>query len=323
MHDYHYINPALGCSGRQTQPHQLSKMPRLSIFQHPSATRRSSGGENLKKRTVAAALTIHRRYGKTAATIRSNALLQLQHAHGNRHVQRVIQLAREHEGESSVAPDVESVIVGTRGGGQALDSSARGAMGRAFNADFSGVRVHTNAQADALNQSLNARAFTTGQDIYFRQGEYNPGSSSGKELLAHELTHVVQQNGDKVQGKYEDRPECSGFNCNAAGLSRSVQAKLTVSQPGDIYEQEADRAGQAFARWEQQNPSASGSDRSLGRQAIEEEKNEESPVMAKSREGWLQRQAEAGPEEEAEEEMVQSKLQKDGVQRQEEEELQQ
>jgi hypothetical protein len=68
-------------------------------------------------------------------------------------------------------------------------------MEQAFGADFSGVKVHTDGQSDQLNQSIQARAFTTGQDIFFRQGQYEPGSKGGQELLAHELTHVVQQNG--------------------------------------------------------------------------------------------------------------------------------
>jgi len=55
-----------------------------------------------------------------------------------------------------------------------------------------------------LNKQVGARAFTTGSDIFFRQGEYNPDSSAGQKLLAHELTHVVQQGGAKVQKKTED-----------------------------------------------------------------------------------------------------------------------
>lgn len=71
-------------------------------------------------------------------------------------------------------------------------------MEQAFCADFSGVKVHTDGQSDQLNQSIQARAFTTGQDVFFGQGEYNPGSRGGQELLAHELTHVVQQNNNTV-----------------------------------------------------------------------------------------------------------------------------
>ena len=100
-----------------------------------------------------------------------------------------------------IGGDVERSIEGARSGGRSLDSGVRVQMEPAFGADFSGVKVHSDAKADGLNKSLQARAFTTGQDIFFRKGEYNPGSAGGKELLAHELTHVVQQNGPTVAKK--------------------------------------------------------------------------------------------------------------------------
>ena len=99
-------------------------------------------------------------------------------------------------GEASM--DLESAIARARSGGQALDPGLRVQMGQAMGTNFSGVRVHTDAQSDQLNQSIQAKAFTTGQDVFFRQGEYNPGSRGGQELIAHELTHVVQQNGGMV-----------------------------------------------------------------------------------------------------------------------------
>ena len=61
------------------------------------------------------------------------------------------------------------------------------------------VKVHTDSQSDQLNKSIQAKAFTTGQDVFFRQGAYEPSSRGGQELIAHELTHVVQQNGGAVQ----------------------------------------------------------------------------------------------------------------------------
>ncbi|MBC1223495.1 DUF4157 domain-containing protein [Nostoc sp. UCD121] len=97
------------------------------------------------------------------------------------------------------APDLEASINQARGGGVAIADNIREPMEQAFGADFSGVKVHTDGQSDQLNRSIQARAFTTGQDVFFRQGEYNPGSRGGQELLAHELTHVVQQNGGAVQ----------------------------------------------------------------------------------------------------------------------------
>jgi hypothetical protein len=72
-------------------------------------------------------------------------------------------------------------------------------MGFAMGADFSGVTVHTDTQSDQLNRSVQAKAFTTGQDIFFRQGAYQPSSRSGQELIAHELTHVVQQHGSGIE----------------------------------------------------------------------------------------------------------------------------
>ena len=92
-----------------------------------------------------------------------------------------------------VSDEVQSSINGSRGSGKSIEENVRSSMENAFGADFSDVRIHIGAESTALNDSMNARAFTTGNDIFFRQGEYTPGSSSGKEILAHELTHVVQQ----------------------------------------------------------------------------------------------------------------------------------
>jgi hypothetical protein len=91
--------------------------------------------------------------------------------------------------------DLDTAINSARGGGQPLDAGLQRSMGQVMGADFSGVRVHTDAQSDQLNQSIQAKAFTTGQDVFFRQGAYEPGSRGGQELIAHELTHVVQQTG--------------------------------------------------------------------------------------------------------------------------------
>jgi len=110
-------------------------------------------------------------------------------------------MARENGTPSQdVSVNLEAQIDTTRGSGEHLSKEARLPMEQAFGADFSDVRVHTDAEADALNRQLSAKAFTTGQDIFFGQGEYNPGSGSGRELLAHELTHVLQQGSGRVSG---------------------------------------------------------------------------------------------------------------------------
>ncbi|MGB0564924.1 MAG: DUF4157 domain-containing protein, partial [Spirulinaceae cyanobacterium] len=117
-------------------------------------------------------------------------------------------LQRVHTVGGSEAPsDIEAGINRAKGGGQPLDVGLQRSMGQAMGANFSGVRVHTNAQSDQLNRSIQAKAFTTGQDVFFRSGEYNPGSKGGQELIAHELTHVVQQNGSTVQRHYIQRKD--------------------------------------------------------------------------------------------------------------------
>lgn len=105
-------------------------------------------------------------------------------------------MARQGNGLAKIEPHVEQSIQQTNGSGRALSQPAKTAMEQLFGADFSDVKVHTDDKADQLNRSLNARAFTTGQNIYFKQGEYQPNSQTGQKLLAHELTHVVQQRGN-------------------------------------------------------------------------------------------------------------------------------
>jgi hypothetical protein len=67
-----------------------------------------------------------------------------------------------------------------------------------FGADFSNVRVHTDSDTAQMAKDLNAAAFTHGRDIYFAEGKYNPSMNSGQKLLAHELTHVLQQNKENI-----------------------------------------------------------------------------------------------------------------------------
>jgi hypothetical protein len=107
---------------------------------------------------------------------------------------RVQRDAEQNSGLPPVTDDIESQIDSSRGSGSSLPDNARGFFESRMDADFSGVRIHTGGDSDQLNRSLDARAFTTGSDIFFRDGEYNPDSNDGRELLAHELTHVVQQN---------------------------------------------------------------------------------------------------------------------------------
>lgn len=106
-------------------------------------------------------------------------------------------------GGDLLSTQLERAIDSARNGGQPLTDDLRQPMESAFDADFGAVKLHTDAQSDTLNKSIQARAFTTGRDIFFRQGEYNPGSNDGQELLAHELTHVVQQTNPPVSQRVQ------------------------------------------------------------------------------------------------------------------------
>jgi hypothetical protein len=108
-----------------------------------------------------------------------------------------IQRRSQQEG-TTASTHLESSIDQARGGGQSLSNSIRQPLEQLMGANFGSVRVHTDARADQLSRSINAQAFTTKNDIFFSKGKYDPDSRNGQTLLAHELTHVVQQ-GSAVQ----------------------------------------------------------------------------------------------------------------------------
>jgi hypothetical protein len=144
-------------------------------------------------------------------------LMALQNHIGNAAVQRYL-AQRSGGGPTELDEATADSINNARSGGQPLDASVQTQMSETIGHDFSGVRVHTGSESDKLNQQLGAKAFTTGQDVFFREGEYSPNSSSGQELIAHELTHVAQQGSGAVP---------SG-------------GKMAVNAPGDRFEVEAD-----------------------------------------------------------------------------------
>ncbi|MBX2829116.1 MAG: DUF4157 domain-containing protein [Flavobacteriaceae bacterium] len=115
------------------------------------------------------------------------------------------------EASGSVSESISTQINASRGRGNKMDAGTLSAMESGFGTDFSNVRIHTDSNAIQLSKSLQAQAFTVGNDIYFNEGKYNPSSSSGKHLLAHELTHTVQQSGS-VQAKLIQRTPISEFN---------------------------------------------------------------------------------------------------------------
>lgn len=194
------------------------------------------------------------------------SLLRLQMRYGNHFVGSVLNRASNGGDSPFEMEGIERSIDSARGGGHSMDHGTRTRMETAFGADFSGVRIHTDSRADVLNKSLSARAFATGHDVFFRQGEYHPGSSSGRELLAHELTHVVQQTGD------------------------GIRRKMSVSQPGDAHEVEADKMAHAVI---QQEHTGTTDRQVIDMEGAHKDDEKDKPLAAKSATEGLQRQPEA------------------------------
>jgi len=207
-----------------------------------------------------------------------SALAGLQQLVGNRAVQRIL-AQRSGEGPTALDDETASRINQARGGGRSLDSTVQKQMSATTGYDFSGVRVHTSPEADDLNRQLGAKAFTTGRDVFFRAGTYDPHSSGGQELIAHELTHVVQQ---------------------GSGAVSSSGGGMTVNAPGDAFEQEADAVAKQVAA-----PGMTSGEGVQRQEMPEEEELQMQPEEEEEEELQMQ------PEEEEEE------LQMQAIQRQE------
>ena len=162
--------------------------------------------KNIGKQPQSAAQALSSADGST----RESAVSRLQEQHGNTYVKRVVADAHGKSGSMVGLPQSEMVseVQRRKGSGAELEGGARQNLEGHFGADLSGVRVHTDNESAALNRELNAQAFTVGSDIFMAEGKYNPGSSEGQGLLAHELTHVGQQGGLGSQGvQREGNPE--------------------------------------------------------------------------------------------------------------------
>ena len=148
-------------------------------------------------------------------------------------------------GGSPVVPDTAAALRRRTGQGRALPSDLAARFGEQFNADFSAVRVHTDGEASRIARSVQATAFTHGRDIYFSQGTYSPSSAAGQHLLAHELTHVVQQHarpsspGAPVIGRANDPAEheaerVAGQVVGALRRTAAIVGPRPVERPHDI-----------------------------------------------------------------------------------------
>jgi hypothetical protein len=216
---------------------------------------------------------------------------------GNQAVQRLL-AQRSGEEPFDLDDETESRINSQRGGGQSLDEGVRENLEGSMGHDMSSVRVHTSPESDSLNKQLGAKAFTTGSDIFFGEGQYDPHSSSGQELIAHEATHVVQQSTGRVDGG-------SG---------------MTVNAPGDEFEQEADDIASQVMRSPQEPTAQPGLiQEELGIQMQEEPEEEEEALQMQEEEEEIMMQ-EVPEEEETLQMQAEEEEEEEALQMQEEEE---
>jgi uncharacterized protein DUF4157 len=158
----------------------------------------------------------------------ARALLRLQRLAGNASVAELVS-AFASGGRSPVLDVLES------GRGQPLEQSVRNAMERRLGHDLGTVRVHTDASAGASARSVNADAYTAGEDIVFQSHAYRPQTAAGRRILAHELAHVIQQRSGPVSGV----PAPGG---------------IRLSEPSDPFEREAERVSRASEGDEARRP---------------------------------------------------------------------
>ena len=125
--------------------------------------------------------------------------------------------------DGTAHPDVAAALARRRGYGEPMDDGLREELSGKFGDSFHDVHFHTDAEAGELARSVDANAFTTGSDVYFAPGQFKPDAPEGKELIAHELAHVVQQRGAPTSGP------------------------MRVSQPGEPLEHAAEQAARGNA----------------------------------------------------------------------------
>ena len=133
----------------------------------------------------------------------------------------------------AVSSQMESQLSRLQGGGQQMPSGLQSMMEKGFGRDLSQVRLHTDSDAATMSSSIQAKAFTLGNDIYFNQGQYSPETTEGQKLVAHEVTHVVQEN-EKVAR--EGAPSTLNYNGGQYGVSwmpnDNVPSNTSVEENG-------------------------------------------------------------------------------------------
>lgn len=141
---------------------------------------------------------------------------------------------------------VSQTITQKKGRGAKLPDKTRTEMETAFGKDLSKVRIHTDMDSIEMNQKLKAQAFTTGKDVFFNAGKYNPETTDGKRLLAHELTHVVQQKGADLKKKSQTQKPSTPV----AKTKSCPNVKVTIATPKKIPLPDYSQTDKDLKAWE-------------------------------------------------------------------------
>jgi hypothetical protein len=147
----------------------------------------------------------------------------------HKHLQRK-RVQADNVGEMVVPPVVHAVLGSS---GQPLAPTTRAFFEPRFGHDFSKVRVHADAQASEAAHAVRAKAFTVGQEVVFEQGQYDPETGRGQQLLAHELTHVVQQSGSRTllqRAETDTVPGCAALTDSQSDVDAKVNASLAAAR---------------------------------------------------------------------------------------------
>lgn len=153
------------------------------------------------------------------------------------------------DGQGMLNPGISTAIQQARGAGQPLPSPVQKRLEGSFKMDLNQVRLHTGDDADRLSRQLSARAFTTGQDIFFRRGAYAPETGRGERTLRHELTHVMQQQGSTSNGRLRlGKPDTAEeHQAEQAADQHSSMVPASASASSGAVQRELDTDGIATA----------------------------------------------------------------------------
>lgn len=214
-------------AARAAAPAEVGKATRVGVELEgdlPATPRGNASAGQVPGRTTRVAVDERRRMAELAA-----AMLPGRARQPGPFSAAVLRSAERTE----IGPDAAALVARARRGGVALDAELQRRLEASLGTELHDVRVHTDADADAAARALGARAFAVGHDVFFRAGAYDPHGRAGQRLIAHEVAHTVQ----------------------ARGAAAPVSGTMTVSQPEDAVERQADAFAEEFVRPARVEPS--------------------------------------------------------------------